>query len=301
MGLLQGKVAVVTGSSRGLGFSIAQAFAQEGASVIISSRSDASVEKAVVAFQSRGFPVGGICCDVGEFDQVETLAAYAIEQFDGLDIWVNNAGLSCPMGPTAHIPTEMFTALIRTNILGAYHGSVVAMRRFVPQGSGKLINLVGRGERKPIPLQNPYASSRAWVRNFTLAMAHEYKASGVGVFLLNPGLVETDMYRNLHFIQGYEHNVNVLRVVQRFFLNQPDVPARKAVWLASSATDGRTGLYISVIGPGRLFKGLAQEALRIIRRQAPPPFNPNITVVEPSLDLDLPGSVPDRKNEVIKE
>jgi pyruvate,water dikinase len=126
-------------------------------------------------------------------------------------------------------------------------------------------------------------------------MAEEYKSTGVGVFLLNPGLVETDMLQDLHFIQGYEHNLKVLRVVKRLLANPPEEPAKKALWLASSATDGRTGLHASSIGPGRMVKGITQELSRVIRRLDPPPYNPHVTLVKPLLETKIPNK-PSRIN-----
>jgi phosphoenolpyruvate synthase/pyruvate phosphate dikinase/NAD(P)-dependent dehydrogenase (short-subunit alcohol dehydrogenase family) len=295
MNLLKEKIAVITGGTRGLGFSIAREFIQEGAVVVIASRSLDSVEKAVRDLRNLGGQAEGITCHTGELDHVEALAAFACEKFGGFDIWVNNAGISCPTGPTVHVPPEMVISLIQTNIIGAYYGSIVAMRHFVPRGKGKLINMVGKGERRPVPLHNAYASSRSWVRSFTLAMAQEYKATGVGVFLLNPGMVETDMLQNLHFIEGYEYKLKVLCVVKRVLANPPEVPARKAVWLASAATDGKTGLYSSSIGPGRMLKGLTGELSRVILRQAPPPYNPHVELIKPALNFKLPEKASKRK------
>jgi len=289
---LREKVAVITGGSRGLGFGIAKRFVQEGASVVIASRSTDLVEKAVTELRNTGGRAHGTSCDVSDLDQVEALSDFAGEHFGGFDIWVNNAGVSCPTGPAVHIPPELVISLIQTNIIGTYHGSMIAMRHFVPRGRGKLINMVGIGERRPIPLHSAYGSSRAWVRNFTLAMAKEYKTTGVGVFLLNPGLVETDMLQNLHFIEGYEHRLHALRMVNRMFGNPPEVPAQKAVWLASSASDGKTGLYAGAYGPGMLVKGLFRELFRLIRRQEQPPFNPHVELVKPELDTKILDNYP---------
>jgi NAD(P)-dependent dehydrogenase (short-subunit alcohol dehydrogenase family)/phosphohistidine swiveling domain-containing protein len=288
MKTFKNKVAVITGGSRGLGQGIAEEFVQEGASVVIASRSADSVERAVAQLRSLGGRAHGLSCDVGELEQVESLAAFTREKFGGFDIWVNNAGISCPTGPTVHIPPEMVISLIRTNIIGVYYGSIVAMRHFIPRGYGKLINMVGKGERRPVPLHNAYASSRAWVRNFTLSMAKEYESTGIGVFLLNPGLVETDMLENLHFIEGYEHKLKVLQVVRRILASPPEVPAKKAVWLASPTTDGKTGVYASAIGPDRMLRGLFEEFVRVTRRQEPPTYNPRVTLVEPALDIKIP-------------
>lgn len=299
--LLKGKVALISGGSRGLGYGIAQAFLREGAAVVIASRSLDSVDKALSELRLEGDRVAGTTCDVGILEQVEALAEFALEQFGKIDVWVNNAGISCPTGPTVHLPTEMVHALVQTNILGVYHGSIIAMRHFLPQNSGKLINMIGKGERKPVPLHNAYSSSRAWVRNFTLAMAQEYKTTGVGVFLLNPGLVSTDMLQHVHFIAGYEHNLKILRVVQRLLANPPKIPARKAVWLASGATDGKTGLYTSAIGPSMMLKGLGKELGRKVRRQEAPPYNPKVTLVEPAIDLKLADNVALRNKREAKE
>jgi pyruvate,water dikinase len=287
MNILEGKIAVISGGSRGLGFGIAKAFLREGALVIIASRSIESVETAVENLHAEGGKVAGMQCDVGILEQVESLSQFVKDKFGRFDVWVNNAGVSCPTGPTVHIPPEMVQSLVRTNILGVYNGSIIAMRHFLEQDSGKLINMVGKGERRPVPLHNAYSSSRAWVRNFTLAMAKEYKSTGVGIFLLNPGLVATDMLQNLHFIEGYEHNIKVLQIVQRLFANPPDIPASNAVWLASSATDGKTGIYRSSIGPGGMITGLGKEALRKVSRQETAVYDPNITLVEPAIDLEL--------------
>jgi len=287
MTILADKVAVITGGSRGLGFVIAQAYAREGATAVIASRSAASVEQAVTAIQSEGGKASGMVCDVAELEQVRELAGHAIRKFGALDIWINNAGLSCPYGPTITIPPERVINLINTNILGVYNGSIEAMQHFIPQKKGKLINLIGRGARRPVTMQNAYASSKAWVRHFTLALAKETKESGVGVYLFNPGLVDTDMMQNLHFIQGYESRIKTFRTIARLWSTSPEVPASKAVWLASSATDSQTGLEINLIGPKAILQGIAREAKRLVLNRPPRPLNIVASIVEPALDIDL--------------
>ena len=181
MPLLNGKTAVITGSTRGFGLSMAQEFARQGAAVVVSSRSAEAVEQAVAGLRAGGVRASGLACDVSDLAQVQALAEHAIMTFGALDVWVNNAGLSAPYGPTIHVFPERFTQVTQTNVLGTYHGSLVAMRHFLEGGGGKLINILGRGERGPQPMQNAYASSKAWIKSFTLALAEEYKDSGVGV------------------------------------------------------------------------------------------------------------------------
>ena len=98
MGKLDGKVAVITGSTRGLGLGIAQAYAAEGETVVISSRTTAAVERVVADFQAAGYQASGLACDVGDRAEVEALAQHAIERWGHFDIWVNNAGLPAPTG-----------------------------------------------------------------------------------------------------------------------------------------------------------------------------------------------------------
>jgi glucose 1-dehydrogenase len=285
-GVLQNKVAVITGGSRGLGFAIAEAYAREGAKIVIASRTQNAVDKAVRKLQEKGALVEGIACDVSDLQQVEALAEFAVQKFGRLDIWVNNAGLSAPYGPTAHIPSSDFQSVIDTNITGTYNGSVTAMRYFVKQKSGKLINLLGRGDTGAVPLQNAYSSSKVWVRNFTQALAREYAGSGVDIFGFNPGLVRTDMISNIEAVSGYEKKLNPLRYVTMLWGNDADVPAEKAVWLGSSATDGKNGLQVSVLTNYFKISRLFQQAFRWLTRRPSELMDLNITTIEPEISGD---------------
>jgi pyruvate,water dikinase len=292
MKTLEGKVAVITGGTRGLGFLMAQAFGRAGAAVVIASRSAPKVEEAVQSLRAEGCRASGMACDVTRLDQVQALGVYATEQFNGLDIWVNNAGISSPIGPTAHVPSNLVEDLFQINIMGTYHGSMVAMQHFLPQCKGKLINLLGMGAGKPTPLHNPYSSSKSWVRIFTLTLAKEYRDSGVGVFLYNPGIVETEMTQQLQFIEGYQGLIKTYKVVTSLFANPPEVPLSKAVWLASSATDGRTGLQVDVLGMSGMLKGLLRYAGKRLSGRATTTIEPSYTLVSPAIDVPAGKSNP---------
>ena len=276
MGLLTGKTAVITGSSRGLGYAIAQEYASEGANVVLAARTEKTLTQAVASLKEKGFSADGYVCDTSNYEEIKSLAGKAKAVFGKIDIWVNNAGVGAPYGPTLSIPADRFSRVIQTNILGVYYGSLVAMESFVSQGSGKLINLVGRGADKPVPFQNAYASSKTWVRSFTLALAKETKDSGVSVMAFNPGLVLTDMLTDVEVVPGFENDVNPLNTVIRLWANPPDVPAKKALWLASSATDGKTGLNVSILTPGFMLRGLVKEGLRKLTQR--PSSMPRISV-----------------------
>jgi NAD(P)-dependent dehydrogenase (short-subunit alcohol dehydrogenase family) len=273
-GVLAGKVAVITGGTRGLGEAIARAFAQEGAVVVIAGRDPTSTEARVAALTAEGLRVSGRACDVRDATQVSDLSAYAASRHGQIDLWVNNAGVSAPYGRTASVPSEEFERVVRTNVWGVYYGSMTALREFLPRGSGKLVNVLGRGARQPAPMQNAYGASKAWVRAFTLALAREYRDSGVGVFAFSPGMVRTDLLLRPHILEGEPSRFGgFYQAVLRMWSNPPDVPARRAVWIAGPATDGRTGLVIEALGPGPMVRGLLGEGLRRLARRPAPDFD----------------------------
>jgi NAD(P)-dependent dehydrogenase (short-subunit alcohol dehydrogenase family) len=283
--ILNGKVAVITGGTRGLGLAIARKYAASGAGVVVTSRTQAAVEQVVTDLRQLGFQAGGKPCNVSDLSQLEELASYVLATFGRMDIWVNNAGVAAAHGPTLHAAPEEVTRVIQTNILGVYFGTLVALRHFLAKGDGKLINILGRGGRAPVPYSNAYASSKAWMRNFTLALAREYKDYGVGIFVFNPGLVDTDMLRNFRVIAGYEERARYLRMIIRLWANPPDVAAQKAVWLASEATDGRTGLNINLLGPAQMIRGVLFQGMRWLLRRPSPSLDLNVTSVPPAIVL----------------
>lgn len=268
MGVLEGRVAVVTGSTRGLGFAIAERFAREGAAVLLSSRGGESVRRAVEKLRGQGLRVEGQACDVGQLPQVRALAERAREAFGGFDVWVNNAGVSAPYGPTVQVGAERFRAVVDTNILGTLHGSLVALEHLAARRRGKLLNLLGRGDRGPVPLQNAYASSKAWVRSFTLALAEEYRSRGVDVFAFNPGLVDTELVRKVEAVRGWGADMAPLRTVLRLWARAPEVPAQRALYLASSASDGLRTVEHHVLSNRALVEGALRQGLRWLTGRA---------------------------------
>jgi len=267
MKILEGKVAVITGASRGLGKALAEAYAAEGAKVILSGRSKDDLEKNVAMLKSQGFEASAFVCDVSIPQQVEALARFTIQTFGHFDIWINNAGTGGPYGPTLDIAPLDFMSVLQTNMFGTFYGSIVAMRHFLPRKSGKLINILGAGDKGPVANQNPYASSKSWIRVFTLALAKEYKETGVGVFAFQPGLMDTDLLKEVTtFSNQAERLQRIMPFLIRAIGRQPQVPACKAVWLASSATDGKSGLYVRAGSGLAVLVGFLREGLRQLLR-----------------------------------
>ncbi|NMB55419.1 MAG: SDR family oxidoreductase [Leptolinea sp.] len=269
MGMLAGKTAVITGSTRGLGLAIARAFAAEGAAVVISSRSAEAVAQTVASFRASGYQAEGLAADVSKLEDVQALADLCLMSFNRMDIWVNNAGTTGPYGPTIQFEPRVFESVVQTNILGTYYGSLTALHHFRQQGSGKLINMLGMGYNKPAPWQNAYGSSKTWIRNFTRALAEENRdMPGVGVYALNPGMVLTDLLTRNDVIAGSEDRLKNFPTIVRMWAKPGEIPAREALRLASAATDGRTGLEGNVFTGGVLLLGAIREGwLRLIGRK----------------------------------
>ena len=286
MDALKDKVAVITGGSRGFGLVTAQAYMREGAAVVVASRGAAAVEKAVTQLKQNGRQASGIACDVSDRAQVEALAEHAIQTFGRIDIWVNNAALSAPYGPTVEVPVDYYERTLGANIHGTYYGSIVALRHMLPRRSGKLINILGTGDTGPRPMQTAYGASKSWVRAFTLALAKENEHNGVGVFAFNPGLMLTDMLSDVSAVAGYETRLKPLETVMRLWANPPDVPAGQMVWLASRATDGRTGIELHQLTKRAILSGVLREGWRRLRR-GPDPIAPlHVTTVPSALPKD---------------
>ncbi len=271
--VLSGQVAVVTGATKGLGLAIAREFLNSGASVMIASRREAAVNETVASLGAACGDLARVRCmaaDVADLAQVEALGKAANGWHGHLDVWVNNAGITAPYGPSMALHPHAFTGVVHTNVLGTYHGSLVALRYLVPRGQGRLINILGRGDRQVVPYLATYGASKAWVRAFTLALASEYRATGVGIHAFNPGLMRTDFMTETEAITGFGSKLRALRVVLRLIGTDPEVPARTVVWLASRATEGKTGLEKAVFGRLGLMGHSAREGIAWLRGKVGP-------------------------------
>jgi NAD(P)-dependent dehydrogenase (short-subunit alcohol dehydrogenase family) len=261
-GRLAGKVAVVTGGSRGLGSAIARLYGSEGARVVIASRSSTAVAEAVDALRHDGIDASGQACDVSVRDEVDQLRQLALDTYGRLDIWVNNAGLSGVYGPAVDVPPDRFEAVVGTNVLGTYHGTISALEVLIPQGSGHIVNILGRGDKNPVPFQTAYAASKTWIRAFTLAIATENENTGVHIHALNPGLVQTDMLTQVDALPGTEAQLARLPLINTMWGLSPERAALPALDLVLGTTTEHQSLGF----PQILSRTLVYQAKRLLGR-----------------------------------
>lgn len=190
------KVVVITGSTRGIGFGLADAFLKRGCTVVISGRTQAAVDTSLAELQAKHktAQVSGVACNVNQPEQIQTLWDKAIKQFGRVDIWVNNAGWSGDEGMVWERPAEELASIAETNILGAVYGSQAAMRGMLKQGFGAIYNMEGMGSdgRKHAGL-TMYGTSKAAIHYFTESLALEAKGTPILIGALQPGMVITDM------------------------------------------------------------------------------------------------------------
>jgi NAD(P)-dependent dehydrogenase (short-subunit alcohol dehydrogenase family) len=191
------KHVVITGSSRGIGFALARRFLELGCRVTIAGRSEASTRKAAdalaLALPSQATALAAHACDVTKTEDLEALWTHARERAP-VDVWINNAGVSPPLGLLWDVPARALEDVIDSNVRGALMGSWVAMRGMRQQNAGTIYNIVGFGsDGLMYPGALAYGASKRAVGYITKALAREAKGSGVRVCAMDPGAVKTEM------------------------------------------------------------------------------------------------------------
>lgn len=187
------QVIVVTGSTRGIGRGLAREFLKGGHKVVVTGRSQGSVDKALAELAPLG-DVLGQPCDVRSRADLQQLWDAAVARFDRVDVWINNAALAPNHQLLADIPPEEIAATIDTNLTGTIYGSQVALQGMLAQGSGKIYTFEGFGSDG---MTNPglaiYGATKRAVRYFTQSLVKEYADSPVLIGSLSPGMVPTDL------------------------------------------------------------------------------------------------------------
>lgn len=194
-GPLAGKIVVITGSTRGIGRAMAEECVAAGATVVVSSRTPAAVEETVSALRAKGGSVSGVTCDVACDADLEALLRHAVDEHSGVDIWVNNAGISLGMRRHEDTSPEEMRRIVAINLTGTLVASRLVMPYFVERGGGVLINVSGRGGRgDTAAFTAAYAATKAGVMVFTRSLAEEHRNDPVSVLVFMPGMVDTDFY-----------------------------------------------------------------------------------------------------------
>lgn len=236
---LEGKVAIITGSSKGIGESIARIMAEFGAKVIISSRKQDAVDEVAAKFKADGLEATGIACHVGDHEQLKNLVEKTTEIYGGVDIIVNNAAINPVFGPITDATSEVFDKIMNVNVKSAMILANLCHPIMMARGGGSIINIASVEGLKPSFGLGMYSVSKAALIMLTKNQAKEWGPVKIRANAICPGLIQTKFSSALWQNEG---------ILKEFVKHLPagrmavaDEMAGIAAFLASDASSYCTG------------------------------------------------------------
>lgn len=247
---LEGKIALITGASRGIGKAIALAFADAGADVAIASRKLEDLEKVAGEIEAKGRKALCVPTHTRKIDDLRNLVEKAMEVYDRIDILVNNAAANPGMGPIVDTDEKVYDHIMETNLKGYFMLSKLVGKIMRDQKEGVIINISSAGGLSPAEGLGPYCISKAGINMLTKAMALEMGPYNVRVNAIAPRIVKTKFSEALwtnEELMKREYQFTPLKCVAT-----PEEIAQTALYLASSATNYMTG-HVLVMNGGAFF------------------------------------------------
>lgn len=243
---LTGKVALVTGASRGIGEQTARLLAAYGAHVILSSRREESLTQVSDEINSSDCSASVIPCHIGKLESMDQLIKTVKQQHDKIDILVNNAATNPYFGPILNTDMQAFDKTVDVNLKGYFYLTQQIAKLMSRNGGGSIINIASINAKKPAPFQGIYSITKAAVVAMTQAFAKECGKDGVRVNAIMPGITETK------FASAITTNPNILKnllpMIPLGRVAQPEEIAPAILLLASNAGSYITGSCITVDG-----------------------------------------------------
>lgn len=244
---IQGKVALVTGGSTGIGFATAQRFAIEGARVAIASANVARGEEAAETIREAGGEVIFIPTDVSDASQVEAMVNGVVDAYGHLNFAFNNAGIAGELGPIHATSVENFDRVIAVNLKGIWASMKYEIQHMMQNGGGVVINNSSTAGGRGMPGLSAYIASKFGVNGITKAAALEYAEAGIRVNSVMPGTVETPGVQGLRErMPGIDDQFLAMIPLKR--IADPSEIAAAVVWLCSDEASFVTGVNFPVDG-----------------------------------------------------
>lgn len=236
---LTGRVAIITGASKGIGQAIARGLAEQGASVVVSSRKQEAVDEVAAEFRAAGLEATGIACHVGEESQLSNLVEKTIGKYGGVDILINNAATNPVFGPLEQMTGEVFDKVMNVNVKACMLLANLCKPSMAKRGHGSIINIASVEGLKPSPMMSIYSVSKAALIMLTQAQAREWGSDGIRSNAICPGLIQTKfsaaLWQNEQILDHFVSQTPSGRMAQ------PEEMVGLALYLASGAGSFSTG------------------------------------------------------------
>ncbi|XP_075979258.1 dehydrogenase/reductase 4 [Anticarsia gemmatalis] len=245
-GRLKGKVAIITASTDGIGFAIAQRLGNEGASIVISSRKENNVQKAVKSLRDDGITVEGVVCHVGNAEQRKKLFDAANSKFGGLDILVSNAAVNPGVSPILETDENVWDKIFEINVKSSWLLAKEAYPELVKRGGGNIVFISSIAGYQPMEPLGPYSVSKTTLLGLTRAIATEVVHDNIRVNCVAPGIVATKFASAITSSEaGAEKSLSIVPM-KRF--GKPSEIASTVAFLASDDASYITGETIVTAG-----------------------------------------------------
>ena len=241
---LTGKVALITGGSRGLGRAEALAFARGGADIVVASRKLDTCQATAAEIEALGRRALPYACHVGRWDDLDSLVDAAYARFGRIDVLVNNAGMS-PLYPSLDAVSEaLWDKVLAVNLKGPFRLSALVGSRMAAGGGGSIINISSIAAIRPTPMETPYAAAKAGLNAITVAFAHAYGPTvRVNCIMAGPFLTDISKAWNMDLMTQRLQAITALKRA-----GQPDEIVGAALYFASDASSFTTGAVLQVDG-----------------------------------------------------
>jgi NAD(P)-dependent dehydrogenase (short-subunit alcohol dehydrogenase family) len=243
---LTGKVALVTGASKGIGKAIAGLYAQAGAKVVVSSRKQEAVDAVVNEIKSKGGDAIAIACNVSEAADLQKLMDVTLATYGTLDILVNNAAANPSFGPLVDTTESSFDKIIDVNVKGPFELAKKVYPIMKAKKNGSVINISSVGGLRPEQGLGIYSMSKAALISLTKVMAKEWGDDNIRVNVICPGLIKTKFSEALWSNEKIMHTMMKMLSIKR--VGTPEEIAALALYLASDASSYSTGSVFTADG-----------------------------------------------------